>query len=61
VSQESVLSPLVYKHRASLENLKSRLGRIIGHTRRKLVDITPNCSAPMAEDGVERIREQYRI
>ncbi|MBD8689950.1 MULTISPECIES: IS66 family transposase, partial [unclassified Rhizobium] len=31
------------------------------HARRKLVDITRNGTAPIAEDGVKRIGELYRI
>ncbi len=31
------------------------------HARRKLVEITRNGSAPIAEDGVKRIGELYRI
>jgi transposase len=31
------------------------------HARRKLVEITRNRSAPIAEDGVKRIGELYRI
>lgn len=31
------------------------------HARRKLVEITRNGTAPIAEDGVKRIGELYRI
>jgi transposase len=36
-------------------------GRPYHHARRKLVEITHNGSAPIAEDGVKRIGELYRI
>ncbi|HGT9318157.1 TPA: transposase, partial [Neisseria gonorrhoeae] len=38
-----------------------RLAYCWAHARRKLVDITRNGSAPIAEDGVKRIGELYRI
>lgn len=36
-------------------------GRPYHHSRRKLVEITRTGSAPIAEDGVKRIGELYRI
>lgn len=38
-----------------------RLAYCWAHARRKLVEITRNGSAPIAEDGVKRIGELYRI
>ncbi|NKL36143.1 IS66 family transposase [Rhizobium sophorae] len=38
-----------------------RLAYCWAHTRRKLVEITRNGSAPIAEEGVSRIGELYRI
>lgn len=38
-----------------------RLAYCWAHARRKLVEITRNGSAPVAEDGVKRIGELYRI
>jgi hypothetical protein len=41
--------------------LDIRLAYCWAHARRKLVEITRNGSAPIAEDGVKRIGELYRI
>ncbi|MET3757064.1 hypothetical protein ABID08_004443 [Rhizobium binae] len=38
-----------------------RLAYCWSHARRKLIEITRNGSAPIAEDGVKRIGELYRI
>lgn len=38
-----------------------RLAYCRAHARRKLIEITRNGSAPIAEDGVKRIGELYRI
>ncbi|TIP39120.1 IS66 family transposase, partial [Mesorhizobium sp.] len=38
-----------------------RLASCWAHARRKLVEITRNATAPIAEDGVKRIGELYRI
>jgi len=38
-----------------------RLAYCWAHARRKLIEITRNGSAPIAEDGVKRIGELYRI
>ncbi|EKF57653.1 transposase IS66 [Agrobacterium albertimagni AOL15] len=38
-----------------------RLAYCWAHARRKLVEVTRNGSAPIAEDGVKRIAELYRI
>ena len=41
--------------------LDIRLAYCWAHARRKLVEITRNGSAPIAEDGVRQIRALYRI
>ena len=50
-------------HRAIAEGLtlRCRLAYCWAHARRKLVEITRNGTAPIAEDGVKRIGELYRI
>jgi hypothetical protein len=42
-------------------DFRIRLAYCWAHARRKLIEITRNANAPIAEDGVKRIGDLYRI